>query len=95
MLLSYFEMKMLSLLNLGSLAMCRYGQIAGWSDLWRVGLLVLQKKKVVGLPSLSAIGVVNPDKTFPPGTGFPPIGYKGNFREQHYKGRKPTTASYG
>ena len=57
-------MKTLSLFNLGSLAMCRW-QIAGWERLMESGSARSVKKEAVGLPSLSASGVVNPDKTFP------------------------------
>ena len=57
----------------------------GWSDVWGVGLLVLQ---AVGLPSRSAFRCGQLRQDVSAGTVFLPNGYKDNFREQHI-GRKP------
>ena len=71
------------------------GRLRQWNNLWRVGLLVLQKREALGLPSLSVSGVVSQDETFPLVWVFAPNGYKGNFREQRHMGRKPTPQTVG
>ena len=70
-------------------------QIAGWSDFWRVGLLVLQKRRLLGFQAL----------LFPVWSAktkhsrwfwvFRPMDTRGTFGKQQHMGRKPTPQTMG
>ena len=70
-----------SLLNLGSLVMCRFLYVAdcGVERLMESGPARSVKEEAVGLPSLSVSGVVSQDQTVPLVWVFRPVDTRGTF----------------